>query len=80
MKKNEGQVGGINKFFYPNLKTHIIIENLREQERLRKLEEERIEQDKKRYNFERKALKDEDINIYKEDNEENAESEENSEY
>jgi hypothetical protein len=47
---------------------------------LRKLEEERIEQDKKRYNFERKALKDEDINIYKEDNEENAESEENSEY
>jgi hypothetical protein len=78
MKKNECQIG-INKFFYPHLKSHTIIENLREQERLRKLEEERIKQDIIRYNLERNALKDEDINIYREDNEEN-ESEDNSEY
>ena len=80
IKKNQSENGNINKFFYPILKTHTIIENLREQERLRKLEEERIEQDRIRYNLERKAFKDEDINIYKEENEENAESEENSDY
>ena len=80
IKKNQSEKGDINKFFYPILKTHTIIENLREQERLRKLEEERIEQDRIRYNLERKAFKDEDINIYKEENEENAESEENSDY
>ena len=78
--KNSGcENGNINKFFYPNLKTHTIIENLREQERLRKLEEERIQRDIIRYNSERNALKVEDINIYKEENEEN-ESEENTEY
>jgi hypothetical protein len=53
---------------------------LREQERLRKIEEERKEKDKVRYMFERNALKDEDINIFKEENEEKNESEEVSEY
>jgi hypothetical protein len=79
IKKRGCENGSIDKFFYPNLKTHTIIENLREQERLRKLEEERIQRDIMRYNLERNALKDEDINIYKEENEEN-ESDENIEY
>ena len=69
-----------NKYFYPNLKTHIIIENLREQERLKKLEEERKEKDRLRYNFERNALKGEDINVFKEEKEENTDTEEVSDY
>ena len=51
-----------------------------EQERLRKLEEERKERDRIRYNLERKAFKDEDINVHKEDKEEKSDSEDNSEY
>ena len=69
-----------NKYFYPNLKTHSIIENLREQERLKKLEEERKEKDRLRYNFERNALKGEDINVFKEEKEENTDTEEVSDY
>ena len=78
--KKDNKYEGINKYFYQKLKTHTIIENLREQERLRKIEEERKEKDRVRYMFERNALKDEDINIFKEENEEKNESEEVSEY
>ena len=74
--KNNKEYKDINNYFYPNLKSHLIIENLKEQERLKKLEEERKEQDKKRYNIERDALKEEDINVFKEDNEDKFESEE----
>jgi hypothetical protein len=58
------------KYFYPKLNTHITIEKLREEERLRKLEEERKAQDKIRFEKERKAFKEEDINAYKEENDE----------
>jgi hypothetical protein len=78
IKKND--IYEVDKYFYPKLKTHIIIENLMEQERLRKLEEERKERDRIRYNLERKAFKDEDINVHKEDKEEKSDSEDNSEY
>ena len=80
VQKNNKEYEGINKYFYPNLKSHSIIENLREQERQKKLEEERKEQEQKRYNIERTALKEEDINVFKEENEENFESEEINDY
>jgi hypothetical protein len=78
--KEDNKYEGINKLFYPKLKTHTTIENLREQERLKKIAEERKAKDRVRYMFERNSLKDEDINIYKEENEEKNESEEVSDY
>ena len=60
----------VNKYKYPKLKIHFTIERLREEERLRKLEEERKAIDKIRYEKERNAFKEEDINAYKESNEE----------
>ena len=44
---------GNNKYFYPTLKNHTIIARLKEEERLRKLEEERREKDRIRYTKER---------------------------
>jgi hypothetical protein len=70
----------VTQYSFPKLKTHFTIEKLQEMERLRKLEEERKERDRIRYNLERKAFKDEDINVHKEDNEEKSDSEDNSEY
>ena len=78
IKNNKYQ--GNNKYFYPILKTHSIIESLKEEERLKKIEEERKAKDRARYNIERNCLKEEDINVYKEINEENLESEENADY
>ena len=60
----------INKYSYPKINTHIIIERLKEEERLRQLEEERKAKDKIRYEKEREAFKAEDINTYKENKEE----------
>ena len=60
----------VNKYKYPKLKIHFNIERLKEEERLRKLEEERKAIDKIRYEKERNAFKEEDINAYKENNEE----------
>ena len=60
----------VNKYKYPKLKTHDIIERLKEDERIRKLEEERKAKDKIRYEKEREAFKAEDINTYKENKEE----------
>ena len=70
----------INKYIYPRMNTHTIIERLQEEERLRKLEEERRAKDKIRYEKEREAFKAEDINIYKENNEEEQSNSEYSEY
>ena len=71
---------GINRYLYPTLKNHITIARLMEEERLRKLEEERKERDRIRYTKERMVFKDEDINIYKEEEEEEKTSEEISDY
>ena len=77
---NKNKINLINKYYYPQLKTHLIIEDLMEQERLRKLEEERKEKDRIRYNNEREAFKDEDINVFKEENEEKTDSDDISDY
>lgn len=72
---------GINKYLYPTLKNHTIIARLKEEGRLRKLEEERREKDRIRYTKERMLFKEEDINTYKEeDDEEKSNSEEGSDY
>ena len=71
---------GINKYSYPTLKNHTTIARLMEEERLRKIEEERKEIDRKRYTKERMVFKEEDINIYKEEEEEEKTSEEISDY
>ena len=71
---------GVNKYYYPTLKNHTIIARIIEEERLRRLEEERKERDRIRYTKERMILKEEDINIYKEEDEEEKTSEEISDY
>ena len=72
---------GINEYFYPTLKNHSTIARLKEEERLRKIEEERKERDRIRYTKERMAFKEEDINTYKEvDEEEKTDSEDGSDY
>ena len=72
---------GINQYLYPTLKNHTIIAKLKEEERLRKLEEERREKDRIRYTKERMLFKEEDINTYKEEKEEEkSNSDEESNY
>ena len=72
---------GINKYLYPTLRNHTIIARLKEEERLRKIEEERREKDRIRYTKERMLFKEEDINTYKEENEEEkSNSDEGSDY
>ena len=70
----------VNKYAFPKLKTHFTIERLQEEERLRKIEEERKAKDKIRYEKERNALKEEDINAYKENNEEEKTNSDISDY
>ena len=53
---------------------------LKEEERLRKLEEERRRQDKIRYEKEREVFKTEDVNVYKESNEEEQSNSDYSDY
>ena len=74
------RVDPVNKYVYPKLNTHNIIERLHEEERIRKLEEERRAKDKIRYEKEREAFKNEDINIYKESNEEEQSNSDYSDY
>ena len=74
------RVDPVNKYVYPKLNTHNIIERLHEEERIRKLEEERKAKDKIRYEKEREAFKNEDINIYKESNEEEQSNSDYSDY
>ena len=68
----------INKYYYPVLKTHKIIERNEEERRQRIQEEKRKEMDKIRFENERRTLKEEDINIYKEDDAPKSNSEEES--
>ena len=73
-KKREKVKMLINKYVYQKLKIHFTIERLKEEERLRKLEEERKAKDKIRYEKERKIFQEEDINFYKEKNEDENQS------
>ena len=68
--KNQDKYTDINCYTYPLLKTHQTITKLIEDEEKRKIEEEKREREKQRYTKERKLLKDEDLNIYKEEEEE----------
>ena len=74
------RVDPVNKYTYPKLNTHNIIERLTEEARQMKLEEERRAKDKIRYEKEREAFKNEDINIYKESNEEEQTNSDYSDY
>ena len=67
--KQQDKYKDINYYSYPLLKTHQAIINLIEDEKKRKIEEERREKEKQRYTKERNLLKDEDLNIYKEEDE-----------
>ena len=58
---------GVNHYNYPLLKTHQAITKLIEDEKNKKVEEERKEKEKQRYLLERNLLKEEDLNVYKED-------------
>ena len=60
---------GINKYTFPVLKTHRMIYEHMENEKKRKIEEEKKERERIRFTNERKLLKDEDINMYREDDE-----------
>ena len=70
-----------NKYNYPILNTHLIIEKNEEEERRRITAERNREMDRKRFENERKNFKEEDINIYKgEDEHKSISEEESSEY
>ena len=69
----------VNKYFYPVLKTHKIIEKNEEEKRRKIIEEKRKEMDKIRFEKERNAFKEEDINIYKGEDEQKYNSETESE-
>ena len=82
LKEKSDKYNRINKYYYPILKTHKIIERNKEEERQRKFEEEKRENEIKRYENEREKFKEEDINIYKveEKNENNSDSDSMSDY
>ena len=61
-KKSRG-----NKYCYPVLKSHKIIERMEEEKRQKILEEKNREMDRLRYEKERRIFKEEDINIYKDE-------------
>ena len=65
--KMEDKYKGINLYNYPLLKTHQIITKLIEDEKNRKMEEEKREKERQRYTKERNLFKDEDFNVYKEE-------------
>ena len=65
---------GVDHYSYPVLKTHQTITKLIENEEKRKIEEERKERERQRYTLERKLLKEEDLNVYKEEEEQSSES------
>ena len=67
-----------NKYYYPILKNHLIIEKNEEEVKRRINEERNRELDIKRYEHERKIFKEEDINIYKDEDEPRSVSEEES--
>ena len=61
-KKSRG-----NKYYYPVLKSHKIIERMEEEKRQKILEEKNREMDRLRYEKARRIFKEEDINIYKDE-------------
>ena len=65
---------GNNNYTYPILKTHQIIYKQIENEKKRKMEEERKERERIRFTYERNVLKEEDVNVYMEDEENTSES------
>ena len=82
LKEKKDKYNKINKYYYPILKTHKIIERNKKEEELRRIEEEKREKEIKRYENERKKYKEEDINIYKgeDKNENNSDSDSMSDY
>ena len=66
---------GVNKYVFPTLKSHLMIERNIEMEKQKKIEKELKEKEKKRYENERTMLKDEDVNVYNEEEEEENENE-----
>ena len=62
----------INEYSYPNLKTHQMIKKHIEEEIQRKIEEERKEKERQRFTHERELFKEEDINVYIEEDEKEA--------
>ena len=66
---------GVNNYVYPVLKTHQTITKLIENEKKRKIEEERREKERQRFTFERNLLKEEDLNVYREEEEQENSSE-----
>ena len=83
MIEKKDKYKGVNKYYYPVLKTHKQIEKNKEEEKQRQLEKEKRELEIKRYENERKVLEEEDVNIYKgeeEKNENNSESGSMSDY
>ena len=75
IKKNK--YTGPMSYTYPVLKSHLIIEKFQEEERQRKIEEERKAKDRERYMVERNALKEEDVNAHKDEEEEEKSDSEN---
>ena len=67
---------GVDHYIYPVLKTHQTITKLIENEHKRKIEQERKEKERQRFTLERQLLKEEDLNVYKEEEEQSSESEE----
>mgnify|MGYP006873036226 CR=1 FL=1 len=74
-KKSKNKV---NIYYYPILKTHKIIERNEEERKQKLIEEKRKAMDKLRYEKERRTLKEEDINIYKEEDAPKSNTEEES--
>ena len=74
-KKSKNKV---NIYYYPILKTHKIIERNEEERKQKLIEEKRKAMDKLRYEKERRTLKEEDININKEEDAPKSNTEEES--
>ena len=73
IKRNK--YSGINNYNYPVLKTHQMIKKHIEDEIKRKKEEETKEKERQRFTHERKLFKEEDVNVYiEEDGKETSES------
>jgi hypothetical protein len=65
IEKKKKKTTGVDKYYFPYLKTHKTIERLREEEKQRIIKEEKRKKEIQRYENERKIFKEEDINIYK---------------
>ena len=71
----QDKYSGKNKYYFPYLKTHQMIYKHIEDEKQRKLEEERKEKERIRFTNERNLIKEEDINVYIEEEEKENSSE-----